>query len=162
MKKKIVLEKQTEVRAYNREVRQILKMLGHPEALVTDESRVGDFLDVFATRRNAKQLEALREGLDIPVLMTTDRLWELGKEIREKRMKKTNKVAKKAVAKLDTKQELIKRINELANMYDNVIPFDSDDPQEHYLAVRCNSVRTTTRKEMAAAIIRSIHELWKW
>jgi hypothetical protein len=46
--KKITLAPTSKIDKYKTGVTTILKCLGHPEALVTDESTVGDFLNVFA------------------------------------------------------------------------------------------------------------------
>jgi hypothetical protein len=42
------LAPQVRVRTYTREVGEILAALGHPEALVTDETTLGDFFGAFA------------------------------------------------------------------------------------------------------------------
>jgi hypothetical protein len=64
----------------------------------------------------------------------------------------------KKAKKVDPKQELVRRVTELGSYYDGVLPFDSED--EHYLQTRINAVRVSTRKEMAAAVIQAIEELW--
>ena len=50
MKKKFTLAKQDRVDARQKSVTILLKALGHPEALVTDEATLSQFLDFFSQK----------------------------------------------------------------------------------------------------------------
>ena len=41
--KKVVFAPQTKIKKYQKEVQLVITVLGHPEALVTDESYISDF-----------------------------------------------------------------------------------------------------------------------
>jgi len=55
---------------------KVLKLLGHPEALVSDESTVGDFLFAFDKKIRVKQLEKLNKKFGFEV-RAADPIWKL-------------------------------------------------------------------------------------
>lgn len=66
--KNIVLASQDKTAKYAKEIQKLLKALGHPEALVTDESKLWDFWPMAKdTQRKAK---ALSKKLGVPVNKT--------------------------------------------------------------------------------------------
>ena len=52
---KIEMASTDDVEKYQKEIRVILKILGHPEALVSDESSVWDFLSHFGSKEENKE-----------------------------------------------------------------------------------------------------------
>lgn len=63
---KIVLAPQDDVEAFPAEVQRILGVVGHPEALITDESSVADFM-IFLEMKDpeiAKHNQDIQEGMD--------------------------------------------------------------------------------------------------
>lgn len=81
MEKKFVLAEQDRVGVREKSVAILLKALGHPEALVTDESTVSDFLDVFSSELQDKQLKRLEKKLGFPV-RESDYIWQVAETIR--------------------------------------------------------------------------------
>lgn len=78
---KIIIEKQDSIELYESEVDRILNELGHPEALVTDESRLSDFF--YAGRETDEEravLQKLSEGAARPVTVSC-RLWEIARDM---------------------------------------------------------------------------------
>lgn len=68
MKKKITLAKQTEVKKLPVAIDHILTILGCPEALVTDESYVTDFMNIFSSKeQKVKNLKKLGKKLGVEV-----------------------------------------------------------------------------------------------
>jgi hypothetical protein len=57
---KIVMADDDRVRELGDRILPVLAALGHPEALITDESTVSDFVDVFSTER---QRSAILKGV---------------------------------------------------------------------------------------------------
>ena len=80
--KKIELASQEKVEVYAKEIENLLKAMGHPEALVTDESLVSDFLDIFDKQERIKQIEKIKKKIKIDVF-PGDFLWEVAKRMRE-------------------------------------------------------------------------------
>jgi len=85
--KKIELASTDNTDQYEREIGVILKLLGHPEALVTDESSVWDFLAHFGGEKenekfNKKMLNKISGRLGIDV-NGNDLLIDIAKKIRE-------------------------------------------------------------------------------
>lgn len=80
---RIVIAEQEMVKKYHLGVATVLDVLGHPEALVTDDSIIYDFLDpevddmdtIFEKLRNLSRLSG------VPVLDLEHRIWEVGKWI---------------------------------------------------------------------------------
>lgn len=75
-------------------VAKILKAVGHPEAYVTDESSIWDFLDVFDSKaKKNKTVEKIAAKLKVKIL-SGDYLWEIAKKMENqhatKRKKRTN------------------------------------------------------------------------
>jgi len=84
MKKKTKIEladhnKIDELQPY---VDKVLKALGHTEALVTDESLVSDFLDIFDKERRVKQAAKAKKKLGVD-LFPGDYLWEVAERIKK-------------------------------------------------------------------------------
>jgi len=64
--KTIELAKQDRVQDLEKYIAILLKALGHPEALVTDESYVSDFMDIFSSaKQKEKKILTLRKKLGI-------------------------------------------------------------------------------------------------
>ena len=80
MKKKFTLAKQDRVDARQKSVTILLKALGHPEALVTDEATLSQFLDFFSQKRRDKQLKRLEKKLGFPV-RECDYIWQVAEII---------------------------------------------------------------------------------
>jgi hypothetical protein len=80
MKKKFEIAEQDKVNERQKSVRVLLKALGHPVALVTDESMVSDFLDFFSQERRDKQLKRLEKKLGFPV-RENDYVWQVAEII---------------------------------------------------------------------------------
>ena len=59
MNKQIELARQARIKKYKKEITFILEALGHPEALVTDESKVSDMLCVVDEKEADKELKIL-------------------------------------------------------------------------------------------------------
>lgn len=85
--RKIELASQDLCDEYSQEIDELLLCLGHPEALVTDLSSLGDFLSVYGTSEDARGvLDLLERTFGKPqVLKLTDRLVDLAKAIRRER-----------------------------------------------------------------------------
>lgn len=77
---KIFIEKQDMVDDYELEIDRILNELGHPEALVTDESRLSDFYIGRETDEEKEVLEKLSEEAARPVTIFC-RLWEIARDM---------------------------------------------------------------------------------
>ena len=84
---KIEMASTDDVSKYQKEIRIILKMLGHPEALVSDESSVWDFLSHFGDEKENKEFNkntleriSCRLALDVKA---RDLLVDIAKRIRE-------------------------------------------------------------------------------
>lgn len=68
---------------YQGEVDAILLVLGHPEAIVTDESALGDFIPYYLDKESQDfELEAMAAYLKKPVRFS-DKIWELAKGMRD-------------------------------------------------------------------------------
>lgn len=84
MTPRITLAEQDGVDTFEKEVSQLLGALGHPEAMVTDESQIRDFL-VWGVPSddpdNMEKLAAVSALMGRPV-QRQDVLWELGRELR--------------------------------------------------------------------------------
>lgn len=85
---RVLLCAQDQVEAFEAQVDQVLDLIGHPEALVTDESQVSDFFCVMdagdeESRREQAVLAALTERAGRPVC-AHDRLWEIARDIHAK------------------------------------------------------------------------------
>ena len=79
--KEIELVSQEKVEIYAKEIEKLLKAMGHPEALVTDESLVSDFLDIFDKQERMKQIEKIKKQIKIDIF-PGDFLWEIAKRMR--------------------------------------------------------------------------------
>ena len=66
MKKKVDFElaSQEKVIQYSDFVNIILENLGHPEALVTDESKISDFLNIFDKDNRGKEFEEFLKKME--------------------------------------------------------------------------------------------------
>ncbi len=67
-------------------INKVIKAIGHPEALVTDESLVWDFLNVFDTKEKSKQLKRLNIKMGFKV-NEDDFVWQVAEKL--KNVKKT-------------------------------------------------------------------------
>jgi hypothetical protein len=81
--RKFVLASQDQCLKYRGEILKLLKALGHPAALVTDESIIGDFLMMGASAPAAEEfLEEVSRELGVEV-GARDRLIDLAKDMRD-------------------------------------------------------------------------------
>jgi hypothetical protein len=84
-----VLASQDGCDVFEKEINQILHALGHADALVTDESQVGDFcihlpvMDEEVVALNRQTLEDVSAVMGRPV-EARECLWELGRELAER------------------------------------------------------------------------------
>ena len=62
-------------------VAKILKALGHPEALVTDESMVSDFLDIFDAKERIKQSNKVKKIVKVDIF-PGDYIWEVAERMK--------------------------------------------------------------------------------
>jgi len=81
---KFILASQTKIQYYQLEVDRVMEALGHPEALVTDESRVVDFLSDFGspTVANVTTLAKARQRLECD-LTSSDLIWQVAERLRQ-------------------------------------------------------------------------------
>ena len=88
-KLKFELAPQDKIEKYQKEVTVIVKALGHPEALVTDESRISDFMSVFDSRgtdiskRGGKLLIKLAKKLKLKAIRHTDNICDIAEQIHK-------------------------------------------------------------------------------
>jgi hypothetical protein len=84
----IILEKQDDVKKFSKEIKMILKVLGHPEALVTDGSMITDFAEgVSKDKRLKSEIKLCKKlgkefGIKIPLHTF---IIDLAQDIRYKR-----------------------------------------------------------------------------
>jgi hypothetical protein len=78
---KIELSQQNYVDQYEEQVKFILKTLGHPEALVTDETLIWDLLHMFDSGGYDKQLAKMSKKVGFSV-EPNDVLWKVAKKIK--------------------------------------------------------------------------------
>ena len=83
VKKKIKIElaRQNYVDQYEEQVKFILKTLGHPEALVTDETLIWDLVHMFDSGGYDKQLAKMSKKVGFSV-EPNDVLWKVAKKIK--------------------------------------------------------------------------------
>lgn len=55
------------IEKHESEIDELLELLGHPEALVTDESYVSDFLDIFDREAGNKVLDGVSQKLGMGI-----------------------------------------------------------------------------------------------
>lgn len=82
--KKIELAEQNKTKEYDKEIYLILKALGHPEALVTDESCISDFLDIFNQNRRQIQIKKFERKIGIKI-QGDEYLWMVAEKIRNEK-----------------------------------------------------------------------------
>lgn len=83
---KIELAEQDKIKQLKPYVNQVIKALGHPEALVTDESIVFDFLDVFDIDERIEQIEKARKNIKVNIF-SGDFIWKVAERIKNKEKK---------------------------------------------------------------------------
>jgi hypothetical protein len=81
-KPKFELASQDNCIKYRREVSKLLKALGYPAALVTDESIVADFLEMSGDCPAEEWLEEVSRRVDVEV-GPRDRIVDLAKDMRD-------------------------------------------------------------------------------
>ena len=81
-KKRVVLASDDKGEVNYGYVMKVLEALGHPEALVTDESEVYDFMLGMDEKKEKKWLSALGKRLGVEV-QGNDYIWEVAKKIQE-------------------------------------------------------------------------------
>ena len=64
-------------------VDRILEALGHPEAFVTDESIVGDFINVFSTKEERYVVAAQLSSKLGLVIETKDYIYKIAERLRD-------------------------------------------------------------------------------
>lgn len=86
---KFELAPQAQIDKYGREVAEVLEALGHPEALVTAESLMWDFLESIDGDQHKAESDALLEACRIhwglETLEEEDYVWEVAERIRSGR-----------------------------------------------------------------------------
>ena len=63
-------------------VTKIIKALGHSEFLVTDESLVSDFMDIFDKEERIKQAKKAKKILKVDIF-PGDYIWEVAERMKE-------------------------------------------------------------------------------
>jgi len=63
-------------------INKIMKALGHSEALVTDESLISDYLDIFDSKAGIKQLEKAKKIIKVDIA-PGDYIWEVAERMKE-------------------------------------------------------------------------------
>lgn len=82
--KKIELASTTSCDKYHDEIDRLLKIMGHEEALVTDMSTIGDFLDIFSSKKQRDaQLQKLSKKIGI-VVGADDLIFKIASKISKK------------------------------------------------------------------------------
>jgi hypothetical protein len=79
--KKIELADQSKVIQLDKYVKKVLIALGHSEALVTDESCVSDFLDIFDADLREKQVKKVEKKLKMKITKN-DYIWQVAERIQ--------------------------------------------------------------------------------
>jgi hypothetical protein len=80
---KFELPNNINIQNYKKQVDKILHMMGHPEALVTDESIIWDFVPNTLSKRGGKQwLSHIEKSFGLPVELN-DYIWEVAKKIHD-------------------------------------------------------------------------------
>jgi len=79
--KKIVLAPQDKIKELEPYMDKVLNALGHPEALVTDESMVTDFLDIFDKDSRVKQIKKTQKKIKVDIF-PGDYIWEVAERIK--------------------------------------------------------------------------------
>jgi hypothetical protein len=82
LKKKIKFElaSQDKVKKMRTYMHKIVTALGHSEALVTDESMVSDFLDIFDKEERTKQIKKAKKKIKVDIC-PGDYLWEVAERM---------------------------------------------------------------------------------
>lgn len=76
--RKVVFAETPNITSLQGEVREVVKALGHPTTIVTDQLTVGDLpVDI-------NDIVLASETLDVHISMM-DRIWEVAKRLKEKR-----------------------------------------------------------------------------
>lgn len=75
---KITFAQRLKIDEYEPEVSKILEILGHPEAFITDESTLGDFI----YKESQPEFVKLERVIGYHIKLI-DYLWELAKDLRE-------------------------------------------------------------------------------
>jgi hypothetical protein len=73
---------QKDVDEYIDEINEVLEILGHPEALVTDESIISDFICIFDKSNDVDVLKNAINLLGMPILIS-DYLVDVAKRLRK-------------------------------------------------------------------------------
>lgn len=79
---RIELASQSKIDQFQEYVDAVLEALGHPEALVTDESKIWDFYPFKEGREDS--LKKLSDKLGFQIT-TKDYIWEIAEQLRAKR-----------------------------------------------------------------------------
>ena len=87
--RKIELATQDKIKKMGKFITRILKAFGHSEALVTDESTVSDFLDIFDKEERVKQIKKAKKTIKVDIF-PEDYIWELAERIKKE--KKSRKI----------------------------------------------------------------------
>lgn len=68
-----------------KEVSQILNILGHPEAFITDESRISDMICVFDNEKKITEiLDELRNRLDVRIINKSDKIIDVAERVKKR------------------------------------------------------------------------------
>lgn len=70
---------------YEHEVDEVLRLLGHTEAFVTDESDVGDFICMGASNGEiAIEINKLQEAADMSDITMNTKIWRVAQAINKR------------------------------------------------------------------------------
>lgn len=78
---KFELADQDKTEALDKYITKIMKALGHSEALVTDESLISDYLDIFDDLRRKKQLDKAKKIIKVDIF-PGDYIWEVAERMK--------------------------------------------------------------------------------
>lgn len=84
MKKKIELADQDKIDKLQPYVDKVLKSLGHSEGLVTDESLVSDFLDIFDKDERIRQISKSKKKIKVDIF-PGDYIWEVAERMKSEK-----------------------------------------------------------------------------
>ena len=82
--KKIELCSQEKIKELEPYIDEVVRALGHKEALVTDESMVSDFLDIVDKKRWAGQIAKAKKKLGVEVF-SDDYIWEVAERLEKRK-----------------------------------------------------------------------------
>lgn len=64
-------------------VEQVLAAVGHPEAFVTDESTLGDFMSACDAEEKHQWLQRVAKLLDLGSVSPSEHIWQVAKRVMQ-------------------------------------------------------------------------------